>query len=72
MSCVFIRITAEVILMNTHNGCFYGEMWKIFPKLSSNCHLICFSVINMSPVTRKPVFGVCDQGRLACSATEAS
>ena len=29
------------------------------------------SVINMSLVTRKPVFGVCDQGRLkpACAAT---
>ena len=28
---------------------------------------------NMSLVTRKPVFGVCDQGRLkpACAATEA-
>ena len=38
---------------------------------------VCFKagcVNDMSLVTRKPVFGVCDQARLkpACSATEAS
>ena len=39
--------------------------------LSSNPNT---KMLNMSLVTRKPVFGVCDQGRLkpACAATEAS
>ena len=32
---------AEVILMSTHNLCFYGEISKIIPELSSNTHLIC-------------------------------
>ena len=27
--------------MSTHNICFYGEVWKIIPKLSSNTHIIC-------------------------------
>ena len=30
--------------MNTHNLCFYGELMKIIPQLSSNAHLICSSV----------------------------
>ena len=29
------------ILMSTHNICFYGEITKIIPKLSSNTLLIC-------------------------------
>ena len=32
--------------MSTHNICFYGEIWKIVPKLSSNTHLICSSEID--------------------------
>ena len=35
-----------MILMSTHNICFYGEIWKIISKLSSNTHLICSSVID--------------------------
>ena len=27
--------------MSTHNICFYGEIMKIIPKLSSNTFLIC-------------------------------
>ena len=27
--------------MSIHNIDFYGETWKIIPKLSSNTHLIC-------------------------------
>ena len=26
----------ESLLMSTHNICFYGEIWKVIPKLSSN------------------------------------
>ena len=26
--------------MSTHNICFYGEVWKIIHKLSSNTHII--------------------------------
>ena len=38
------------------------------------CHKFSVIVIQLSLVTRKPVFGVCDQVRLtqACSATETS
>ena len=32
--------------MSTTNICFYGETWKIIPKLSSITNLICFSVLN--------------------------
>ena len=31
----------EAILMSSHNICFYGEINKIIPKLSSNTLLIC-------------------------------
>ena len=31
------------ILMSTHNICFYGEISKIIPQLSSNTLLICSS-----------------------------
>ena len=27
--------------MSTHNICFYGELWKIIPKVSSDTPLIC-------------------------------
>ena len=34
----------EAILMSTHNICFYGELIKIIPQLSSNTLLIRSSV----------------------------
>ena len=30
--------------MNTHSLSFYGEIWKSFPKLSSDTQMSCFSV----------------------------
>ena len=33
--------------MSTHNICFYGEICKIIPELSSNTLLICSTVISL-------------------------
>ena len=61
---------AEVILMSTHNICFYGELTKIILQLSSNTHLICSSVplhvyvLQMSCDITKPTKWLCAQRRL--------
>ena len=46
-----------MILMNTHNVSFYGEILKIINKLSWNTHLICFYVIvtSMAKPTKWPL-----------------
>ena len=46
----------------------WGRMWNSTVSVPNHCRYY------MSHVTRKPVFGVCNQGRLkpACSATETS
>ena len=31
--------------MSTHKICFYGAIWKVFLKVSSNTHHTCFSEI---------------------------
>ena len=63
-------------LWQRHLG--YLNIWHVtvLPSLlqfSFCIRLVVFSVLYMSLVTRKPVFGVCDQVRLepACSVTEA-
>ena len=33
--------------MSTHSICFYGEMWKVIPKLSSNTLLICSTAVGL-------------------------
>ena len=38
-------------LMNAQNICFYGEIRKIIPKLSSNTHLICSTDFNQTFVS---------------------
>ena len=34
--------SGQMILTSIHSICFYEEMWRIIPKLSSCTHLICF------------------------------
>ena len=66
-------------MVNRHKKKICGkisQIWHIFMaflrwiNLDKNLEIMCSS---MSHITRKPVFGVCDQVRLqlACSATEA-
>ena len=44
--CLFLHknICGEAILMSTHNICFYGDLTKIIPELSSDTFLICSTV----------------------------
>ena len=42
----------EAILVSTHNICFYGKLWKIIPKLSSNTLLICCTEVKSTCTTQ--------------------
>ena len=50
--------------MSTHNICFDGEITKIIPKLSSNNHLIYFSVLELKFINNYsvPLFNICHMG----------
>ena len=79
--CWFCRVAAHFILITQKPNRTYrhilqgkgvGLMWWKKTAVPGGNHQSWMAFI-MSHVTRKYVFGVCDQGRLksACSATEA-
>ena len=65
-----------VLILKSQRHTFSQQIIFLKPinSLFSMIAPVAYSINNMSLVTRKPVFGVCDQVRLkpACSASEAS
>ena len=68
-----VVLSDEAILMSTHNICFYEEITKIIPKLSSNTLLICSTAsatehgflksLNQSSYSRERPSNYCKTGK---------